>query len=437
MSVVASSVGVMSSSSRLHISALHAALDDVLAVDPIYLTTAEKQAALRMLPQVIARAEAAMLRVLAVADDIAVETGARSTAAWLADQTRQAHGTVRRHSALAGALTSRWFQMSDALAAGEVNLAQAHVIVDALDALPQDLGDDLRAKAEAYLIEQASEFGPRELRVLGGGVLAHLAPEISDEVDYQRLLAEERRAGAATRLSMRPRGDGSTDIHARVPDHAANRLGAYLNAYTAPRRHHLHPHHDNTVETPFGPLAPAETDQVAQLPITRQRGQAFVALLENIPTTSLPRHGGTATTVTITLDYATLVRGVDDAGVASTSTGDRITAGTARRLACQAGIIPVVLGGDSEILDVGRTSRLVTDAIRKALNLRDQGCTTVGCTMPAEFCEGHHIVPWSTGGKTSLEDCKLLCSFHHHRAHDPGWSTHHQPNGKTRFTRRT
>ena len=56
--------------------------------------------------------------------------------------------------------------------------------------------------------------------------------------------------------------------------------------------------------------------------------------------------------------------------------------------------------------------------------------------MPAEFCEAHHNVPWSQGGKTDLKDGKLLCPFHHHRAHDPGWITHHHPNGTTSFTRR-
>jgi hypothetical protein len=207
---------------------------------------------------------------------------------------------------------------------------------------------------------------------------------------------------------MRPRGDGSTDIHARISDHIANRLRGYLDAFTAPRRRHLHSDGESTVETPFGCLTPAETDEFAQLPLARQRGEAFAALLGNIPTTSLPRHGGTATSVTVTLNYETLVLDVDSAGFASTSAGDRVTAGTARRLACQAGIIPVVLGGESEILDVGRTRRLVTGAIRKALNLRDEGCTTVGCTMPAAFCEAHHVVPWSRGGMTSLADCKLL-----------------------------
>jgi hypothetical protein len=411
-------------------------LDELAAIDPGYRTIGEKQELLLGLARVRARVAAEELRVLAVAEDIAEATGDRSTATWLANQTREAHGTVGRHAVLASALDSRWTQTAAALGTGDLNLAQARVIVEALETLPKGLGDDLRVKAEAYLVEQAHKFGPRELRHLGRSVLEHLAPEIADEHDYQRLLAEEAAASAATKLTMRRRGDGSTDINARVPDHAAGRLCAYLNAYTAPRRRHLD---QRTIDTPFGPLTPptdppTDDDEADQLPIARRRGQAFVALLENIPTDSLPRHGGTATTVTITLDYHTLITAV---GTATTSTGQTITAGQARRLACQAGIVPVVLDGHSEILDVGRTRRLVTDAIRKALNLRDQGCTTIGCSMPAEFCEAHHIVPWSRGGKTSLAHCKLLCPFHHHRAHDPTWQTHHHANGTTTFHRRT
>ena len=389
-------------------------LDDLAAISPEFRTTPEKQEFLVGISRLIARAEAERLRVLAASDDIAEATGDRSTASWLATQTRDAHGTVRRHAALASALEARWVQTAEALAAGDVNVAQARVIAEGLDALPRDLGDDLMVKAEAYLVEKAADLGPRELRNLGRGVLEHLAPEIADKAEYQRLLAEEESASGATRLSMRRRGDGSTDIHARVPDATAGRLIAYLSAYTAPRRR-------------FG------DDEVARQPIERRRGDAFVALLENIPTDSLPRHGGIATTVMVTLDHDTLLSGI---GLATTSTGDRISAGQARRLACQAGIIPVVLGGKSEILDLGRTRRLVSDAIRKALNLRDRDCTATGCTMPAEFCEAHHVVPWSQGGSTSLASSKLLCSFHHHRAHDPAWLTQHHPNGKTSFTRR-
>ena len=70
--------------------------------------------------------------------------------------------------------------------------------------------------------------------------------------------------------------------------------------------------------------------------------------------------------------------------------------------------------------------------------LRDRHCTADGCDIPAAWCEAHHSqTPWSQGGKTNLADGKLLCPFHHHRAHDPAWITNHHPNGSTTFHRRT
>ena len=70
--------------------------------------------------------------------------------------------------------------------------------------------------------------------------------------------------------------------------------------------------------------------------------------------------------------------------------------------------------------------------------IRDRQCTADGCQIPAAWCEAHHWKqPWSKGGRTDLADGKLLCSFHHHRAHDPAWAVHHHPNGTTTFTRRT
>ena len=257
-------------------------LDELASIGPEFRSTGERQEFLLRVARVKARLASEELRVLAVSDDIAEATGDRTTAAWLATQTRDNHGTVRRHAALAAALGSTWTQTADALGAGDVNVAQARVIVEALDALPDELGDDLVVKAEAYLVEQAAVFGPRELRHLGRGVVEHLAPEVADEAAYQRLLAEETRAQAATRLELRPRGDGSTDLHARVPDHVANRLQTYLDAYTSPRR------------TPLG--------EVDALPVARRRGEAFVAFLENLPDTGLPVHGGTTTSVMVTLD---------------------------------------------------------------------------------------------------------------------------------------
>ena len=92
-----------------------------------------------------------------------------------------------------------------------------------------------------------------------------------------------------------------------------------------------------------------------------------------------------------------------------------------RRVACNADLIPVVFGGDSQPLDVGRSRRLFTAAQRVALNARDKGCVFPGCTTPLAFCEAHHINPWSRGGETNLSNGVLLCSYHHHYIHTGTW----------------
>src|SRR5215207_1023965 len=257
-------------------------LDDLARIDPGYRTARERQDVLVGLSRFIARAEAERMRVLAVADDIAEATGARSTAHWLADATRNDVGSVRRLSVLADALDERWTEVGAALAAGLVNVPQAHVIVEALHALPADLDVEQRAKAEAYLVGEAGHFRPKELRRLGHGLLEVVAPEIADEAEYQRLVAEEKRSRAETRLNIRDRRDGTSDITGRIPTPIAHRFKTYLDAYTSARH------------TPLG--------DADQLPMPRRRGEAFCALLENLPGDRLPQHGGTATNVMVILD---------------------------------------------------------------------------------------------------------------------------------------
>ena len=116
------------------------------------------------------------MRVLVDADEIAGATGTRSTAHWLADATRDNIGPIRRLSVLAEAPDERWTEVRAALASGAVDVPQAHVIVEALDALPAALDPESRAKAEAHLISEAGHFGPKELRRLGRGLLEVVTP---------------------------------------------------------------------------------------------------------------------------------------------------------------------------------------------------------------------------------------------------------------------
>ena len=129
----------MSSTYASTLERVERGLDELATIDPAYRTTAEKQGALVGLSRIIARAEAERMRVLAAADDVVEATGARSTAAWLAVETRDAVGSVNHSSMLADAMDARWRLVGEVFATGAVNLAQVRVMVEALDALPAHL----------------------------------------------------------------------------------------------------------------------------------------------------------------------------------------------------------------------------------------------------------------------------------------------------------
>jgi hypothetical protein len=403
------------------------ALDEVADVDPTYMTTTDKAASLLELTSLSARLEALRLRVLATADDVALDAGARSAEVWLAHHTRTDVGPALSDGQLAESLKSRWQLVREALAAGSVHAAQARVISRALDELPPDLDPEVRRQAEAYLVEQAAHFDPKRLRRLGRKVLEVVAPEVADDEERRLLEAEEARARRVASLVMRRRGDGTTDIHVRVADAVAGRLRSYLDAYASPRRAHLDDY--------GGPDDQVDPDTGQRIPRSRLRATAFGAMLEAIPSDGLPRHGGAATSVLVTIDHDTLREQLGVAGILDVD--ESITASEAMRLACNASLLPAVLDTTGQPLHLGRSRRLFSPAQRTAMALRDRECRTHGCKVPANWCEAHHKKPWPRGGLTDLDQGVLLCPWHHHRAHDSAYRADTLPNGEFRFHRRT
>jgi hypothetical protein len=105
-----------------------------------------------------------------------------------------------------------------------------------------------------------------------------------------------------------------------------------------------------------------------------------------------------------------------------------------RRLACDADLIPVCLGTHGEVLDVGRTARLITPALWRALVARDRHCAFPGCTRPPVMCHAHHIVHWVDGGTTSLDNLVLVCGEHHRVLHHTPWQVRLNPHdGRPEF----
>ena len=147
-------------------------------------------------------------------------------------------------------------------------------------------------------------------------------------------------------------------------------------------------------------------------------GAAFVELLEHLPTDRLS--GKVNATVLVTMDAETL-RDKGRAKVSETDTGAVLSGGEARRLACSAGLVPLVLAGPSHPLDLGRTARLFTEHQRTALAARYHACAARGCDRPYAWTELHHQDPWSEGGATDLHLAVPLCGHHHRLMHHPGF----------------
>lgn len=136
-------------------------------------------------------------------------------------------------------------------------------------------------------------------------------------------------------------------------------------------------------------------------------------------TSKLPQNGGLLPQLFVTVTLAELQEGLGSALLPFTGP---IPVDLIRKTACDASIIPIVMGAAGEVLDVGHDERIVTPAIRKALIARDKGCTFPECTRVVQWTEAHHITHWANGGETSLANSCLLCSHHHHLIHRSNWA---------------
>ncbi len=171
-----------------------------------------------------------------------------------------------------------------------------------------------------------------------------------------------------------------------------------------------------------------------KLPHSTLLGHGLMELLEN-HLSDLPSVNGSPFTLVVTVPLHVLTSGL---GTGVTDTGHRLSAGELRRLACKAGIIPMVLDGDSMPLDLGREQRLFGRYQKLDINYRYGGqCAATNCDRPAAWLEYHHEEPWSQGGTTDAKKGIPFCPPHHHMAdHPESWTMTRLPDGTYRFHRR-
>jgi hypothetical protein len=298
-------------------------------------------------------------------------------------------------------LPPRFERVAASLAAADLTPRAARSIVSALDAVSMRCSDDELAGLEQVLLDYAPTLTTRELGRLCRQLVERYDPDGAEPRE------EELRAKSGVRV-IHGR-DGLTTWIVTMHPEAAGLITTAVDARTAPRRQ---PSFLDSTE-----LDPAIDD-------SRSLAQKRLDALEAIASESLAADegqvGGTAVTILVTMTLESLVSGLGSAQIEGVD--EPISAQTARRLAADASLIPIVLGGDGQPLDVGRSCRLFTEAQRRALAVRDGGCIWPGCDAPPGWCEVAHLVPWSHNGPTDLANGALMCRFHHRRFDNDRWA---------------
>ena len=400
-------------------------LDEVASMGLMTMTPQEQRETLVRLATARAKEDALYLRLLAQADatGACLEHGAADAGGYVAKETRQTRREARSELKLAKKLESMPV-LAEGMSAGGVNTAQARAIVRAVDSLPRTgkfaVSQEQRDQAETHLVAEAATHDAVELTVLGQRVFEVVCPELAEAYEGEKLQAEEAEAARKTSFGMWVDDQGVAHGKFRIPAVQAAMLRKAVQSLTNPVRH------DTTRGSGIDP----------DLPQPVREGVAFGQIIEAIDAHWLPSAGGVGATIVVTMTLDQLMDELQQAGVAILDDGTRISASQARRLACQAGIIPVVLGGRSVVLDAGQKCRFHTEPMRIALGIRDRGCTAEDCDLPASMCHAHHDIAFSAGGATSVENGRLLCGHHHRRIHDPKFDHETIPHGKVRFHQR-
>ncbi|MFD1714139.1 DUF222 domain-containing protein [Amnibacterium flavum] len=196
---------------------------------------------------------------------------------------------------------------------------------------------------------------------------------------------------------------------------------AALNARMRPRKVTF-----TDPDTPGGDEATRDTRTIGQ-----RRLDALTSIMRDSLRADTGDTSGVDTTVLVTIPLEALLSGVGTATLFGVDAP--ISARTARRMACDAKIIPVVLDGNSQPLDLGTARRLFSPTQRQAMAVRDGGCVWPGCDEPPSRCQSAHVTPWASGGPTDIRNGVLLCPFHHRRFDLDGWDLDTDPATGTRY----
>ena len=426
---------------------LAAQIAELAAQDPTGLPDALACQWVLGLRRLVDQLEGCWLRLLAHVDGVGAagaEQGvvAPSTAGWLHACTRMAAATAHQGVRTARALhrgPQPLGATAAALGAGEVSYRHAVAVADATRELPAVTV----AQAEGVLVEAARRLDPPRVRRLGNHLRDVVDPQGSEERGRRRL--ERRGLWLSTTVEGMLAIDGLVDAE----------CGETLQAALMPLAR---------------PAGPDDTRSASQ-----RRADALGELARHaLQAGTLPQNGGLRPQLTVTVELASLQAAAHGQGSVGGvgDWGGVLSARTVRRLSCDAtltrailrhhpashgtgghdhrgghdhggghdsgptarlrraiALLPVALGGaPSQVLDLGRTTRVIPAGLRRALALRDGGCVIEGCDRPPAHCDAHHLHHWADGGPTRPQNLVLVCARHHTLLHEGGWHIQRDPH---------
>ncbi|OQQ26861.1 HNH endonuclease [Prescottella equi] len=333
--------------------------------------------------------------------------GFRSVKQWLAANTLLEVPAAARILAL-GRMLSRQPEIADAFNAGEISAEHAALIGKFCETPPRGMPNEALGSCRKVLLDAAS--GPAATTTTVRTCISRLERIFeSDELPPSED-TERNEFHASKTLNGRVSVKGDLDAV------TGEMLLTALSALTKPR---------NPVDDPAEKRTPA-----------RQRADAFAEILRRyLDSGDAPIEGGERPHLSLHVNAADLARSQSahewtHTGEGSDLFGDNdiariphigpLSIATARRLACDCHLTPIVMD-DGVPLNLGRTSRTVSKKQRRALIARDHGCAFPGCGTPPAHCEGHHVKHWADGGPTDLDNLVLLCRYHHQLLHHSHW----------------
>jgi hypothetical protein len=379
--------------------ALQAAVETVLAEDFRLLPEAARCGNVERMLELREQLDTAILHAVQVidADDTTIAETGRSTRSWLIEEQLLSPGAASRLRRLAITLPA-YPRVDAGLRDRKFSVAHAHVIVKALRQVPAEFAEIV----ETALLELAEQTTPDKLGEAVETLLVACGVECSSDAEQKRLTARGVRMARLMDGMHRIEGLVTPDVAAALRvifDDVAQPAGAE-DERTVPQRQH-----DALGEVVNHYLAHADLSAV----------------------------NGERPRLVVRIDYAALEQNLRDAW-GELPSGIRVGPETVRRLACDAEILPAVMSGKGAVLDMAdATKRSFGQAVRRASWIEQRGrCAFPGCRRPPVDC--HHIVWWSHGGPSTLENAAWLCAFHHWLVHERGWVMRRDPDRSFVFT---